>query len=98
MGKYRKLDMKPDTFSDDDFDLGEDMEEPADAEVLGTDNLNAFGDEEDGDSQFGPLPVSSNFVEGASVPTLQAPPQTEGGATGEQDSLAAQEDALFNGS
>lgn len=98
--KYRKLDMKPDTFSDDDFDLGEELDEPTDAEVL-HDNLNAFGDEEEGVSQFGPLPVSSNFVEDESVPTLQAPPTATGADVGEQGdfaSLSAQEDALFNGS
>eukprot|EP00301_Raphidiophrys_heterophryoidea_P025845 c8766_g1_i1.p1 GENE.c8766_g1_i1~~c8766_g1_i1.p1 ORF type:complete len:832 (-),score=166.43 c8766_g1_i1:209-2704(-) len=71
--KYKKLEMKPDTFSDDDFDLGEELDDDQDAQVMNDTNLNTFGDEPT-DSAFGPLPVSSTTFDSAPVPALQPPP------------------------
>merc|ERR1719265_2968483 len=112
--KYKKLDMKPDAFSDDDdFDLGEDMDDEPDAEMLHDTNLHNFGAEQPGESAFGPLPGGSNFEE-AEVPALQPPPAQAAGSTavpmGDEaaaggdasgdvfSALADQEDALFNNS
>eukprot|EP00300_Choanocystis_sp_HF-7_P006259 c14588_g2_i1.p1 GENE.c14588_g2_i1~~c14588_g2_i1.p1 ORF type:complete len:820 (+),score=183.65 c14588_g2_i1:31-2490(+) len=68
---YKRLPIKPDAFgSEDEFDLGEELEDGG-ADLLHDSNLNAFDDDEI--PSFGPLPVSSDFAE-TTIPALTPPP------------------------
>jgi hypothetical protein len=70
--RYHKLDVKPDTFSEDEFDLGVEMDEEGNDGLHDT-NLHGFASDEPAPSSFGPLPMSQ-FEEATEIPTLQPPP------------------------
>eukprot|EP00300_Choanocystis_sp_HF-7_P006258 c14588_g1_i1.p1 GENE.c14588_g1_i1~~c14588_g1_i1.p1 ORF type:complete len:847 (+),score=204.30 c14588_g1_i1:51-2543(+) len=93
--KYKKLPVKPDAFSDDEFDLGEELLDDHDQD----NGLQPFDDE--GLSSFGPLPPPSSDFKETAVPALTPPPGVPILAPAPKDSRLHDDDLgdeMFNAS